>query len=281
MIASARRKQGMHQGHALRVALLVGLAVAAVVVVFACWSPIGQKPSYHDFADQTPHLGIPHCLNVISNVPFVAVGLSGVLFLVLGKGGMQPGPVQFRAEWWSYLLLFVGVGITGFGSTYYHLHPDNQRLLWDRLPMALAFMSLLAAVISERVGPRVGGVLLVPLVAVGLGSVVYWHLTEQAGQGDLRPYFIVQGYPIAAIPLLLLLFPARYTRTLDLFIAVAWYVLAKVCESLDRTIYGWGEIISGHTLKHLFGAVGAYWVLRMLWLRKPISWKMGARPSVE
>src|SRR5205085_798854 len=117
------------------------------------------------------------------------------------------------------------------------------------------------------VGVRAGLALLGPLMALGLGSVFYWTLT-----GDLRPYYLVQGYPLVAIPLLLALFPARYTRGTDLLIGVAWYAAAKLCEKYDREVYNLlGQAISGHTLKHLLSAGGAFWVYRMLRLRRPVA----------
>ncbi len=267
MNTSEHTKPLTQRAFRLRVLILVALAVVGVMVMSQV-APIKQRQDYHDFADQQTRFGIEHFADVVSNVPFLVIGLHGLWFLI--RNGYGPDkPVRERAEWWCYLLLFLGVGLTGFGSTYYHLHPDNDRLVWDRLPMSLAFMSLLAALLSERIGPRAGGLLLVPLVAVGAGSVVYWHVTEQQGWGDLRPYYLVQGYPMLAIVLIPLLFPARYTRTLDLYVALGWYVLAKVCEHFDRQIYDYGQVISGHTLKHLLGAMSVYWIVRMVRLRGP------------
>ncbi len=39
--------------------------------------------------------------------------------------------------------------MTSFGSAYYHLVPDNDRLMWDRLPMAAAITALVAATLSR------------------------------------------------------------------------------------------------------------------------------------
>src|SRR5262249_42879374 len=148
---------------------------------------------------------------------------------------------------WPYLLFFLGVGLAGFGSAYYHLRPDNDRLVWDRLPMAVAFMALVSAMIAERLGVWVGTRLLLPLVALGIASVLYWYWTEQMGRGDLRPYYFVQFFPMLALPVLLLLFPPRYTRTADLFVVLGWYFLAKLCEHPgDAPIFALGGWISGH-----------------------------------
>jgi hypothetical protein len=100
---------------------------------------------------------------------------------------------------------------------------------------------------------------------------VYWHRGEITGAGDLRFYGLVQFFPLLAIPLMLLLFPPRYTRTGDLFGVVGWYVLAKIFEVFDVQILALGELVSGHTLKHLASAMAAYWILRMLRARHPVD----------
>ena len=249
-----------------RLSILAGLALAAVAAL-ACLPPLPQSLAYHHFADERTILGVPNFLNVVSNLPFLFVGMGGLWFVFRQRAGTGTAFLD-PVERWPFVLFFLGVGLTAFGSSYYHLDPNNDRLLWDRLPMAVAFVSLFAAVLGERIDVKLGVRLLSPLVLLGLGSVLYWHWTEQRGRGDLRPYYFVQFYPLLALPLLLLLLPPRYTRTSDLFVALGWYVLAKVCEHPgDAVIYELSHEISGHTLKHLAAAAGAYWILRMLQYR--------------
>ena len=84
-----------------------------------------------------------------------------------------------------YAFVFVGLVFTAFGSAYYHLAPDNARLVWDRLPMTIVFMPLVASLIAERINIKLGLWLLPVLIAIGVGSVIQWHLSEQRGAGDL------------------------------------------------------------------------------------------------
>lgn len=137
--------------------------------------------------------------------------------------------------------------------------------------MTIAFMSLFASIIAERISLSAGRLLLLPLLALGIVSVMTWHLGEVRGAGDLRLYGFVQYFPFLAIPLLVLLFPPRYTRTADLFGALGWYGLAKVLDLLDAQIFALGNLVSGHTLKHLASALGTYWILRMLKTRHPLA----------
>jgi hypothetical protein len=249
-----------------RVLLLLVAAVASAVWLFM-QPPIPQSLSYHCFADQRTVLGVPHFLNVVSNVPFALIGAAGLAFAFSARARRRGGPLDEPTVWAAAIAFFFGVFMTAFGSAYYHLDPNNKRLTWDRLPMSVAFMGLFAAIITERIDLRAGKVLLLPLLTAGVWSVLYWRETD-----DLRPYYFVQFFPLAALPLILLLFPPRYTRTGDLIVALGWYVAAKYCETpFDATIYHAGHLVSGHTLKHLAAAMGAFQLLRMVMKRERLS----------
>jgi hypothetical protein len=172
-----------------------------------------------------------------------------------------------RRERWLYLVMFAGLILTAFGSAYYHLAPGNERLVWDRIPIMMVFMALLAAVIAERVSVVAGLWLFPALEAAGIGSVLLWRAGELQGHGDLRFYAAVQVYAILIL-LLLLLVPAKYTRGSDFAAVVGFYVLAKILEESDRQVFALGHIVSGHTLKHLAAAAAGYWILRMLQKRE-------------
>ncbi len=167
--------------------------------------------------------------------------------------------------------LFLGVFLTFLGSGYYHLAPGNERLVWDRLPMTIAFTSFLAAMLAERISVRLGVGLLLPLLFIGTASVFYWDYTERMGAGDLRLHALVQFYPLLAIPYLMFRCKPRYTRSLDLGVAMASYVAAKLFEMMDaRTFHAMG-FVSGHTLKQLAAAVAPLWMLQMIMLRSPLK----------
>jgi hypothetical protein len=262
----------------VRLFILLCLALCAGAATF--FAPRFAQPLwYHDFADQRTLINIPHALNVLSNLPFVIVGVWGVCFLLTPAARRPGGAFIHSAERWPYFLFFAGVALTGVGSAYYHADPNNARLLWDRLPLAIAFMALFAALLGERLHRKAGLALFVPLALAGAGSVVYWHLSEIQGAGDLRPYLFVQLFPLAAVPLLLLLFPARYTRSADLFAGLLCYVLAKGLELLDAQIYGQGQLVSGHTLKHLAAGLSAWWILHMLKHRRPVACQPASAPT--
>jgi hypothetical protein len=198
-------------------------------------------------------------------LPFSVVGILGLLFLLQNR--------NLFTEIWEHLafwVLFIGIELTAVGSAYYHLAPNNFRLLWDRLPMTIIFMSFLAIIIGGRISLRAGRWLFGPLLIMGIGSVIYWYLTEVSGGGDLRFYIIIQFLPMIAIPLILFLFPSPYPRTTDLFWVIGWYILAKIFEVLDGQIFALGHFLSGHTFKHLASALAVYWVLQMLKFRRAL-----------
>jgi hypothetical protein len=144
-------------------------------VIGALFGPrIPQPQSYHQFADQRSLLAIPHFFDVVSNLGFLVVGLWGVRFVLRANTGAGTTFLASK-ERWPYFFFFLGVLLTAFGPAYYHWAPDNARLLWDRLPMAMGFMGLLAAVLSERVAPALASQTLIPLVGAGIGSVLYWR----------------------------------------------------------------------------------------------------------
>lgn len=253
-----------------RVGLRVLFVITLLILVVDLMLPrIPQPQSYHQFADQRSFLGIPNFGDVVSNVPFAIFGLWGLVFLLRYTPDELSKHFLDRRERWFYLIISIGLLLTAFGSSYYHLEPSNARLVWDRVPMTIVFMSLVAALIAERINLRVGLWLLPVLLFVGMSSVLQWYVSELRGVGDLRFYATVQTYSVLFV-VMALLFPARYTGGTDLLIVAGFYVLAKILETLDKQIFSLGHIVSGHTLKHLAAAMSGYWILRMVKRRRPI-----------
>ena len=244
------------------VAFTIAVAAAAVLA-----PRIPQPQSYHNFTDHRGWLGIPNFGDVASNLLFAVSGVWGLSFLIAGRGGERFIDPRER---WAYVVVFLGLSLTAIGSSYYHLAPDNARLVWDRLPMTLAFMGLVAAMISERISVSAGFQLLPVLLLIGAGSVIWWWHTETIGAGDLRFYAAVQVYAVLMLPVLLLL-PPRYTRSMDFAVVFGLYVLAKIFETADRKIFSLDHhLISGHTLKHMAAGAAGFWILGMLEKRRPI-----------
>jgi hypothetical protein len=252
-----------------RKALGTLLFATGTLIFLACLLPrIPQPAAYHNFADHRAWLGIPNFLDVISNIPFAIAGLVGLAFLArAGSASHFHDP----RERWPYAVVFAGLLLTAFGSAYYHWAPSNARLVWDRLPMAVTFMALVAAVVAERIGVRAGLWLLPVLVGIGVWSVLAWYTSELRGAGDLRFYAFIQAYGVIALPIMLVLFPARYTRALDFLAAVGWYALAKLLETFDHAVYSLGHVVGGHALKHVAAALAGWWIVRMVKTRRMIE----------
>lgn len=238
-------------------------ALVAVVLGPLAWlmfghgEPIAQDRGYHLFADTRSCLGIANFGNVASNLLFLIAGLAGAAHCLRRRSG----------AWWSWLVFFSGVALVFFGSAYYHRSPGDDTLVWDRLPMTMAFMGLFAALISEHLGARFEMRLLVAALAVGVFSVFWWRHS-----GDLRIYIWVQGAPLLAIPYVIAAFPARYDRRGWLLWGVGLYGLAKIAELLDFQIFNMtAGIISGHSVKHLVAALAVLCVLRMLQTRQSLT----------
>jgi len=244
-----------------RTLYIIGFTVLAILAAILL-PATPQPPAYHDFADHRAGFGIANFLDVSSNIGFAVAGLAGLLVVM-----RRQTRFEFASERWPYGVFFLGLVLTAAGSAYYHLVPDNERLFWDRLPMMVAFMSLIAAQVVDRISVRAGLVLLTPMLLVGLASVVYWIATERAGAGNLMPYVVLQGYAVVMLLVLALLYPSRYTRGADVYWVFAAYVIAKILELLDREVLAFGNLVSGHSLKHIAAAVAGLIICRMLWLR--------------
>ena len=268
MTAVVGRLLGNWRGLAL-LALTAVFAIAAFVV-----TPMAQPQSYHDFADKCAYWGVPNFLNVVSNVPFVLGGGLGIALIWKGGGRFIDAREQL-----PYLVFFLGAALTCFGSAYYHAAPDNPRLVWDRLPMTLGFAGLVAAAIAERFDLKTGLRSLWPLLLLGVVTVIYWYATEKMDAGNIIPYAAYQGWSIAVIVLLLVVYPARrYTRGGLLAWAAIWYGLAKVFETFDLQVYRLlGQTLSGHTIKHVLAAFAVFAIVRQLRLREPLPQETATR----
>ena len=243
--------------------ILLGSALLMLVIGLAL-SPIPQPQSYHHFADQRAWLGINNAWNVLSNLPFALAGMWGLFLLFFHS------KIQFieNRERWFWIGISLGLILVALGSSYYHLAPDNSRLVWDRLPITLVFMSFVAALISDRINSHLAFWLWPFLLAIGLVSVLQWYVSELHGAGDLRLYAAVQAYT-GLVAWVMLLLPSHYTRAWDIVIIVLFYGLAKIFELYDHPIYQFsGGIISGHTLKHVAAALASFWLIRMMWKRR-------------
>lgn len=245
--------------------LLIGLTLLAVAA--ALFVPAMPQPSvYHDFADKRQAYGIENFLDVVSNLAFAIAGVAG-LALVLRPRTCFASP----AERLPYLVFGIGVLLTAAGSCYYHLKPNNETLFWDRLPMTIAFMGLVSAQIVDRVNVRAGLVALGPALLVGVGTVVYWIVTERQGRGNVVPYAVLQAYAVLVLLQLALLHPSRYTHGGAIYAVFAAYLLAKVFEHYDRQIFEWTGMVSGHTLKHVVAGLAGIPVVWMLWHRRLVA----------
>ena len=219
------------------------------------------------FADNRPFLGIPNAADTLSNLGFVIVGLVGLFRL-----HQQPRQLNF-VVWASSYIFFLGLFFTGFGSAYYHWNPINETLVFDRLPMTVAFAGVFGGVLAERVSTRSGMLVLLLILIIGPASVLYWKTTA-----DLSLYIVIQFGGIVAIVLLLLLTP-RNKDTFPWWTLITLYGISKVAEAGD--VFVWDatlEIFAGHALKHLAAAAGGLAIANVL-LRPTSNFPVHEQPK--
>lgn len=245
--------------------LLIALVAVASVVALLYSGRIPQDPTYHNFSDSKTYFSVPNALNVLSNIPFILVGFYGVFSLMWGK---LTSSTLIKSNELAYWVLFLGTAFVGFGSSYYHLSPSNETLVWDRLPMTIAFMSLYSIIICEFVSVKYCRATLIFLLMSGTISVLYWWYTESHGVGDLRYYIVVQFFPVITIPIILLFFRSKFTLVSAYWVLLLLYVLAKLVEYFDHQIHGALSVLSGHSIKHIFPAIGILYLLHAYKTRK-------------
>ena len=245
--------------------LLVSIGLSLIVALFFM-QPIAQDQAYHQFSDTNTLFSIPNFWNVISNLPFLYVGIIGLVFL--SKGIPQGGLAELRV---AYITFFIGLIFTAMGSSYYHWNPNNATLVWDRLPMTISFMAFFTVILGENVSIKFAKRLFYPLLTIGIFSVIYWVVTELKGMGDLRPYILIQFLPMVMIPLILWLYPSSFNGQRYIIFVLVAYVIAKLMEHFDYEIHDMLGAISGHSIKHLVAALGAYFFYQALRKRVKIS----------
>ncbi|WP_210543536.1 hypothetical protein [Rhodoferax sp. PAMC 29310] len=192
----------------------------------------------HPFVDARTLWGMPNGMDVLSNTPLGLAGLIGLLTL-RGK------PVS-RATRNAMAVFFAGLLLAGMGSAWYHWLPDASGLVVDRLGMAVTFAGAIAVALAERIDQRAAQTSLVAILATAIVSAAlpFTH-------GNVLTWVVVQFGGMA-----LILWAAMQTRLADavgvnLGALIAIYVLAKLCELNDATLFHLsGEWISGHSLKH-------------------------------
>lgn len=222
------------------------LLLVAAAVLLPAWQPPAALLA--PYADARTLAGLPHAMDVLTNLPFALAGLWGLWGLRRGPGGWGAAVPAALAR-----LFFAGLVATAAGSGWYHLQPDADGLLWDRAGMALAFAGLLGLAAAHRVSARSG----VALAALALpaGLLAAWL---DAATGNVLPWALLQFGGLALV-LGLALRPARAgLPALSLAAVIACYAVAKLLEMADHAVFeATGQWVSGHSLKHAVAALAA------------------------
>ena len=189
---------------------------------------------YHNFADKRSFIGIPNIINIISNIAILIPAI--YLFL------------QDRKKDESKILIF-HVILLSLSSMYYHYNPSDKTLFYDILMIATTSMIVLI-LISDTDHKLL-------LYIYGIISILYWKYT-----GDLRLYLLILiGVPIYII--------YKYIKNDKLrkyiYIITIINILLRISEHNDNLIYKLSNNkISGHSLKHILGGIGIWYIIILL-----------------
>lgn len=245
--------------------LFIGLfAIALLGQVFDIFHLSGH---YHEFVDERNFLGINRFWDTISNIAFLWVGLLFVkeIFLTDKKD-------------FNLILVAIGTILVCFGSGYYHLLPDDGRLLWDRLPISIVFAGILSYSIHSNnlIAENWKSIFNKSYLIFSIFSVVIWYVGSLYNTSILGSYVFIQFGGM-----LLLIYMAMTGKNKDfnkkIIAVLAWYILAKLAEHFDIQIYHLTqEVFSGHTFKHILSAIALY-----QWFPKELKSKVMTRKTMK
>ena len=204
-------------------------------------------------------MGVPRAMDALSNIFFLTFGGIGLVYHFLGRLGYSNSAMRT-----SGLMFFLGFVLTGVGSAYYHLDPNDWGLAWDRMGMVVAFAGVLGMVAAHRVSVRAANLLLPVALIAGVLSVAWFAATD-----SITPYVIMQFGGIGVVAGVSWL--PKHGKGPNWAALIAAYALAKVLEMEDPQVFQLTQgMVSGHTLKHVFAALAALAVLLPL-ARRPVA----------
>ena len=204
-------------------------------------------PDPYTFACDGDLLGIPHFWNVVTNLPYLVIGLWGLHLLARHRLLGAPAFRNWTGIWISTALVCVGSGL-------YHWFLTPWALGLDRIAICgvIAFLAAHVLHVVLRIGPSLG--LSLGLLAACEATVIAWYL-------GASPWWYGALQAIAGLGTLaiVLVWHRRGRHTFSpkpLYLFCGYYALAKLLELLDQPICDLTGVLGGHPLKHLASAIG-------------------------
>jgi hypothetical protein len=231
---------------------LLLLGCACLMAAALLGPAITQPADYHGLADQRVLWGLPFAMDVLSNLPFAIAGLAGLWLL----GEVPPRDLS-NVQRAMAVLFFAGLLLTAGGSAWYHWQPDDAGLAIDRAGMGVTFAGLLGLAAACRVSERAGALLGLTVLLLSPVAIKAWSLT-----GNVLPWGALQFGGMVLIVWLAWLKARPGALDIRLGWVILAYAAAKLLEMNDQAIFDLtGQLVSGHTLKHLVAALAALPVL--------------------
>jgi hypothetical protein len=211
-------------------------------------------PHGHPFVDARALGPLPNAVDVLSNLPFALFGAWGLWRL--GRcSAVLPAPQRLAAG-----VFFTGLLCTFAGSSYYHWAPDALGLMLDRIGMGVAFAGVLGLAVAERVSARAAAATtFVTCVSAMLAAATC------AATGNVLPWACIQFGGMALVLAAAFLKPEHRAVGVRWLPLIALYALAKLLEAGDEWVFhATGELVSGHSLKHVAASLAVLPVLAAL-----------------
>ncbi|HMA08259.1 MAG TPA: hypothetical protein VKP68_10365 [Ramlibacter sp.] len=232
--------------------ILLLLACLGLLMPALFAPPVAPPLQYHQFADQRMLWGLPFAMDVLSNAAFALAGIAGGAALAL-----LPSRSLSNVQRAMAVLFFTGLMLTAGASSWYHGYPDEAGLAIDRCGMAFAFAGLLGLAAAGRVSERAGAALGLAALAVGPYCA---HVAF--ARSNVLPWALLQFGGMALVIWLAALRRRHGALDIRWGVVIMAYAVAKLLELNDRAVYQLtGQLVSGHTLKHVVAALAAWPVI--------------------
>ncbi|MES2965492.1 MAG: hypothetical protein V4760_16545 [Bdellovibrionota bacterium] len=233
----------------IRAIASIALMVALVLLSITPLLVLGEEATFMHFADHRMMFGLKNAADVLSNFGFLIAGALGLRAVGARHGTKRDD----RTLHYLGFVVFGSVLATAFGSPYFHLNPNHESLLWDRLPMAIGFAGLVSLLIADRISARAGRWSFAALAGFALWSISMWQVFEFS-----TPYSALQAGSLVAVVLIAWLHPKGRLENRFIWLASAGYLVAKLFEVSDAPLYELTGFVSGHSLKHVMAALAIY-----------------------
>jgi hypothetical protein len=239
--------------------ILAFLAVITLLVVIPYFLFPSSLFTRHSYTDQRSLCGLNNAFNVLSNLVLIAAGCYWLNWIFRTKNislKCRKGLYETRL----YATFFAAVILAGIQSAWYHLFQSQLGLLGTYLLSNIVMLSLLSAIIAERVNLRIGLHSCIPFIFISMLISFYWYIYQTDNQLSHLWYFLTYLIPSLSIMTIIVARP-KYGGIKHITFAFCNTFIALGVSCLDEAIYTLTRhMISGQSLHNIYLGIAAIYI---------------------